>query len=126
MFQSSANETKPQTFSVPWVEYRRDAMSRLVEWRRYLAVASATLLVLFVLRTASNIDYSHASLDSYKMGPESKVWVTMSLCLSKNAEVYGKKDFPYVLATELATRIWLNKTEDINVVVQLVRVKVRV
>ena len=36
------------------------------------------------------------------------IWVSMSLCWAENAQIYGKKNFPYGSAAKLSSKLWLN------------------
>ena len=38
------------------------------------------------------------------------VWITMSLCWSANAQVYGKENFPYKDAAPLSSQLWMKIT----------------
>ncbi len=44
-------------------------------------------------------------------GTASNIWVSLSVCFSSRANRQGKKNFPYKLATKLASRLWLNRYE---------------
>ena len=44
------------------------------------------------------------------------IWVSMSLCWSKNADIHKKSKFPYILASQLSARLWRNVTDgEVNV-----------
>ena len=41
---------------------------------------------------------------------QSQVWITMSLCWSANAQIYGKQKFPYQHAALLSSQLWIKFT----------------
>ena len=54
-----------------------------------------------------NLNYS--GLKDYNN--QSSIWVSMSLCWSEKARIYGKQKFPYNTAAELASILWRNVTD---------------
>ena len=41
---------------------------------------------------------------------KSQIWITMSLCWSANAQIYGKQKFPYQHAALLSSQLWIKFT----------------
>ena len=46
-----------------------------------------------------------------------RVWISMSLCLSHNTELHGKKYYPYVQVTPLAIRLWKHYVPTAKVII---------
>ena len=49
-----------------------------------------------------------------------KIWITMGLCWSGNAQVYGKQNFPYRGAAPLSSQLWMKISPAIQVVLHVI------
>ena len=49
-----------------------------------------------------------------------KIWITMGLCWSSNAQVYGKQNFPYKGAAPLSSQLWMKISPAIQVLLHVV------
>ena len=49
-----------------------------------------------------------------------RIWITMGLCWSSNAQVYGKQNFPYRGAAPLSAQLWMKISPAIKVILHIV------
>lgn len=49
-----------------------------------------------------------------------RIWITMGLCWSGNAQVYGKENFPYKGAAPLSAQLWMKISPSIKVILHVV------
>ena len=49
-----------------------------------------------------------------------RIWITMGLCWSGNAQVYGKQNFPYRGAAPLSAQLWMKISPAVKVVLHIV------
>ena len=49
-----------------------------------------------------------------------RIWITMGLCWSGNAQVYGKEKFPYKGAAPLSAQLWMKLSPSIKVILHVV------
>ena len=52
-------------------------------------------------------------------GLPSKIWISMGLCWSSNAQVHKKENYPYKYAAAGSTQLWKNLTSA-NVILQII------
>ena len=64
------------------------------------------IAILFVYH-----EYSYNSIEIAKENAVPAIWVSMSLCWSENAKIHRKSKFPYILASQLSTRLWREVTD---------------
>ena len=96
----------------------------LVRLRLAIISATVTALILACLKLTSkdtnklNLDEITQNLWSSNSQEEllnpnrtQKVWISMAVCFSGNTHYYGKGRFPYLLAAQLSTRLWREKTD---------------
>ena len=53
---------------------------------------------------------NHSNNSNSNSSSNPSIWVSMSLCWSKNAQIHKKSNFPYTLAANLSTRLWREVT----------------
>lgn len=58
--------------------------------------------------------------NSSTITPKRKLWVSMALCFSKNADMYRKKNYPYAQVTPLAILLWNYFFPDIQIILYLI------
>ena len=49
-----------------------------------------------------------------------RIWVTMGLCWSSNAKVWGKENFPYKESAPLSAQLWMRLSSSIKVILHVV------
>ena len=49
-----------------------------------------------------------------------QIWITMGLCWSTNAQVWGKENFPYKESAPLSAQLWMRLSSSIKVILQVV------
>ena len=49
-----------------------------------------------------------------------RIWITMGLCWSSNAKVWGKENFPYKESAPLSAQLWMRLSSSIKVILHVV------
>ena len=74
--------------------------------------------------TYGSLDFFFSADPTAQNSPEipdhsSKIWVSMGLCWSSNAQVHNKENYPYKYAATGSTQLWKNLTSA-NVILQII------
>ncbi|XP_023341269.1 uncharacterized protein LOC111711213 isoform X2 [Eurytemora carolleeae] len=86
------------------------SLPRPTKWMRYALVS--VVLVFYLIKTPGDLLSEDASAPGARSLPaKPRVWVSMGICWGQNAQVHGKKEFPYKEAALRSVSLWSKLTE---------------